>query len=124
METNFHYIGGIKMQKLENVMTPSEVAKRLHVSSKTIIRLVQDGSLPALKLKRAIRISESAVDEFIQRNYRESTIKADKKEAWDDEEKPKKERFSLQGIFKGGEPIPEEAIDEAIKEWNKVKELQ
>ena len=37
-------------------------------------------------------------------------------EAWNDEERSKKSRFSLQGIFKGGEPIPEEDIDEAIKE--------
>lgn len=33
---------------------------------------------------------------------------------------PKKERFSLIGKAKGGEPIPKEAIDEAINEFNKI----
>lgn len=35
-------------------------------------------------------------------------------------ERPKKERFSLIGRAKGGEPIPKEAIDEAIKEFNRI----
>ena len=104
------------MQKLENLMTPAEVAERLKVSSKTILRLVQDGSLPAIKLKRAIRIPEDVVEEFIKN----SLIDPEQKEAmWDDEEKPKKGRFSLQGIIKFGDPIPEEAIDEVIKEWER-----
>jgi hypothetical protein len=34
-------------------------------------------------------------------------------------EQPKKERFSIQGMAKGGEPISKEAIDEVIKEWEK-----
>lgn len=34
----------------------------------------------------------------------------------------KKEPLSLKGIFKGGGPIPEEDIDEVIKEWNTVRE--
>lgn len=42
--------------------------------------------------------------------------KSDISEAWNDEERSKKGRFSLQGIFKGGEPVSEEDIDEAIKE--------
>jgi len=104
------------MQKLDCLMTPAEVAERLRVSSKTILRLVQDGSLPAIKLKRAIRIPEDAVEEFI----RNSLIEQEKEnEIWNDEEKPKKGRFSLQGIIKGGDPIPEEAIDEVIKEWER-----
>ncbi len=37
-------------------------------------------------------------------------------------EQPKKERFSLRGRAKGGEPIPEEDIDEAIREINKINE--
>ena len=35
-------------------------------------------------------------------------------------ELPKRERFSLRGRAKGGEPIPEEDIDEAIRELNKM----
>lgn len=104
------------MQKLDNLMTPAEVAERLRVSSKTILRLVQDGSLPAIKLKRTIRIPEVVVEEFIKN----SLIDPEQKdEIWDDEEKPKKGRFSLQGVIKGGDPIPEEAIDEVIKEWER-----
>jgi hypothetical protein len=37
-----------------------------------------------------------------------------------DGEEPKKERFSLRGRARGGEPIPEEDIDEAIRELNKM----
>jgi len=104
------------MQKLDSLMTPAEVAERLRVSSKTILRLVQDGSLPAIRLKRAIRIPEDVVEEFIKN----SLIDPEQKdEIWDDEEKPKKGRFSLQGVIKGGDPIPEEAIDEVIKEWER-----
>lgn len=36
------------------------------------------------------------------------------------EEQPKKERFSLRGRAKGGKPIPKEAIDEAIREFNQI----
>ncbi|MBM3212802.1 hypothetical protein FJZ33_11320 [Candidatus Poribacteria bacterium] len=36
-------------------------------------------------------------------------------------EKPKRERYSLRGRAKGGEPIPKEAIDEAIREFNKIE---
>jgi len=34
-------------------------------------------------------------------------------------EKPKKERVSLMGIAKGGQPITKEDIDEVIQEWEK-----
>ena len=50
----------------------------------------------------------------------EHLSKSDISEAWNDEERSKKGRFPLQGIFKGGEPVSEEDIDEAIEEFNQI----
>jgi excisionase family DNA binding protein len=88
------------------------VAEILDVSIRTVRRLISDGVLKAIKVRKSIRISDDSLNTYI----RMETINS--------QEHPKKKRFSLRGRVKGGGPISEEAIDEVIKEWNTVKELQ
>jgi excisionase family DNA binding protein len=104
-------------------LTKAEVAKTLSVSDITIHRLIRKGEIQTLKIGRAVRIPEESLKEYVDRNISEFS-KENIKEIWDDddeEEHPQKRRFSLQGIIKGGGPIPEEAIDEVINEWEQLK---
>jgi excisionase family DNA binding protein len=89
-----------------------QVANTLGVSQVTIRRLIWKGELVAVKVGKSIRVSDEQLDKLINKG------------GTDVQEEPKRERFSVQGIFKGGGPIPEEDINEAVREWNKVKELQ
>jgi excisionase family DNA binding protein len=103
-------------------LTKAEVAKTLSVSDITVHRLINKGEIQTLKVGRAVRISEESLKEYIDQNMSkasEKNIEEGINEVWDDEEHLPKRRFSLQGIIKGGDPIPEEAIDEVIKEWER-----
>jgi excisionase family DNA binding protein len=100
-------------------LTKAEVAKTLSVSDITVHRLINKGEIQILKVGRAVRISEESLKEYIDQNMSgtsKKSIEEDINEVWDDEEHPPKRRFSLQGIIKGGDPIPEEAIDEVIND--------
>jgi len=92
--------------------TMHEIANILAVDYNTVYRWIKAGKIKAIKLNSIVRISKESFNEFIN------------KRSMDFQEEPKRERFSIQGIFKGGGPIPEEDINEAVKEWNKVRELQ
>jgi len=48
----------------------SEVARRLEIGRSTAYQLVQAGSLPAVHIGRAVRVCESALDEWITANTR------------------------------------------------------
>jgi excisionase family DNA binding protein len=89
-----------------------QVANLLEVSPLTIRRLIWKGKLESVKVGKSIRVSNEQLDSYINKG------------STDNQEQPKRERFSIQGMFEGGDPIPKEVIDEAVKEWNKVKELQ
>lgn len=69
------------------------------------------------KLNQLSAIRLKTVNQFLF-----DMIKQEVDSAWELKalEQPKKERFSLRGRAKGGEPIPEEDIDEAIRELNKM----
>jgi excisionase family DNA binding protein len=99
-------------------LTKSEVAKTLSVSDITVHRLISKGEIQTLKIGRAVRIPEESLKEYIDQNMSGSG-EEDTNEVWNDKEHLHKRRFSLQGIIKGGDPIPEEAIDEVIKEWER-----
>lgn len=47
-------------------LTVKEVADRLRVSKMTVYRLIQDGSLPAVRLGRSFRISRYEAFEYIK----------------------------------------------------------
>ena len=99
-------------------LTKAEVAKTLSVSDITVHRLISKGEIQTLKVGRAVRIPEESLKEYIDQNMSVSG-EEDINEVWNDKEHLHKRRFSLQGIIKGGDPIPEEAIDEVIKEWER-----
>lgn len=97
-------------------LTKTEVAKTLAVSNITVHRLISKGEIQTLKIGRSVRIPEESLKEYISQNM---SNEDDTNEVWNDKEHLHKKRFSLQGIIKGGDPIPEEAIDEVIKEWER-----
>ena len=54
--------GEIQMVKL---YTTREVAEYFGVSLSTVIRLIRDGELDAIKIRRQVRISDKAIRDFI-----------------------------------------------------------
>lgn len=46
---------------------PDRCAELLSVSSRTVYRLVQDGELPAMKVRGALRILKPGLDEYIHK---------------------------------------------------------
>lgn len=49
------------------VLTAGEVALRLRVSVMTVYRLIEDGSLRALRIGRSFRIPTEALDDYLRR---------------------------------------------------------
>jgi len=50
-------------------VTVAEVASLLRVSNMTVYRLVQAGSLPAVRVGRSYRIREDDVDRYLAEQY-------------------------------------------------------
>jgi excisionase family DNA binding protein len=96
---------------MQNFMTIDQVAKTLTVHKVTVNRLIKSGKLKAIKVNRAIRVAEDSLEEFIKDNALRKNVKQEET----------KQTESLQGIFKGGGPIPAELIDEVIAEWDKAE---
>lgn len=91
----------------DRLLSVNELVEKLNISRSTVLNWVREGKIPSIKLGRQWRFRSQDVENWLK-----------------SKEKQKKERFSIQGIFEGGGPIPKDNIDEAVKEWNKVKELQ
>ncbi len=49
-------------------LTPQEVSELLRVSVYTVRRWIKEGDLPAYKVGRGWRISESAIDEWLTKH--------------------------------------------------------
>lgn len=49
----------------ERLFTAHEIADQLRVSPRTVARWIRDGYLRALRARRVVRISESALREFL-----------------------------------------------------------
>ena len=49
-------------------MSTQEAARRLGVTARTLYRFVDEGSLPAYKMGRVLRLKAADVDEFIERS--------------------------------------------------------
>jgi len=84
-----------------------KVAEILDVSIRTVRRLISDGELETIKVRKSIRISDTHLDEYVKRN---------------NPKYPKKRRFSLEGIIENGQ-VDEDALDEVTKIWES-RELQ
>jgi len=100
------------MTEEKQFYTMHEIANILTVDYNTVYRWIKAGKIKAVKLNSVVRVSGEAFNEFVNKRSKDA------------QEKPKRERFSIQGMFEGGGAIPEEEINEAVKEWNKVKELR
>lgn len=48
-------------------LNTAETARRLGITPRTLYRFIDDGSLPAYRFGRVIRLKESEVAEFIER---------------------------------------------------------
>jgi excisionase family DNA binding protein len=48
-------------------LTVAETAAKLHVSEKTVRRLIAKGALPALRVGGAVRVDPLELDEFLYR---------------------------------------------------------
>lgn len=95
----------------ETMLTIQEVAKTLRVSDSTVRRWVAEGKIKALKFGRQWRFKSAEISQWLE--HGDIVDNGGLKET--------KKRFSLRGRFKGGEPVPKEAIDEVIKEWNTIE---
>ncbi|MBM3211214.1 helix-turn-helix domain-containing protein [Candidatus Poribacteria bacterium] len=104
--------GGDIMEK--KYLTIREVGEELRVSVNTVTRWVHLKKIPAKRYGRQWRIPYEAVSEWLEKG------EGNPNEVWNDEERPKKGRFSLQGIIEGGGPITEQEIDEVIEEFNRI----
>lgn len=47
------------------LMTAAEVAALLQVSLRTVRRLIADGTLPSVRIGRAVRVPQEALDAFL-----------------------------------------------------------
>jgi excisionase family DNA binding protein len=54
------------MSEQEEFLTPGEVAKQLHISTKTVIRLIRSGQLVAHKVGQRYRISRADFRKYLQ----------------------------------------------------------
>ncbi len=52
------------------LLTVAEVAAIMRLSKMTVYRMVNSGTLPALKVGRSVRIPEYVVDEYLRRRKR------------------------------------------------------
>ena len=51
------------------LLTVAEVAEILRLSKMTVYRMVNAGTLPALKVGRSVRIPEYVVDEYLRNSF-------------------------------------------------------
>ena len=96
---------------MQKFMTINQVADTLTIHRTTVNRLIKSGKLKAIKVNRSVRIAEDSLEYFVKVN----SLKTD------DNQEETKQTESLQGIFKGGGPIPSELIDEVIAECDKIE---
>ncbi len=61
----------VKPADMSNVkfLTIAEVASMMRVSKMTVYRLVHGGELPAVRVGRSFRVTETAVDEYLRKSY-------------------------------------------------------
>lgn len=50
-------------------LTIAEVAAMMRVSKMTVYRLVHSGELPAVRVGRSFRVTESDVDEYLRKSF-------------------------------------------------------
>ncbi|MFL6207137.1 MAG: helix-turn-helix domain-containing protein [Acidimicrobiales bacterium] len=51
------------------LLTPSEVAEQLRVSTMTVYRLIKSGELPAARISSSYRLREDDVDAYLESRF-------------------------------------------------------
>lgn len=57
-----------------NMLTVSETAKRMSVSTKTVYRLMANGHLRKVKIGRSTRISEDDLNRYLEQQISKGTM--------------------------------------------------
>jgi excisionase family DNA binding protein len=57
----------VSMTQLSDLLTVKEVAEILRVSQPTVLRMIEDGELPAIRVRNQWRIRRSELDAYLQR---------------------------------------------------------
>ena len=55
------------MTQLSDLLTVKEVAEILRVSQPTVLRMIEDGELPAIRVRNQWRIRRAELDAYLQR---------------------------------------------------------
>ena len=50
---------------IQNILTVNEVAERLRIHPRTAYRLVNNGTIPSIRVGRQIRVSARALDDYL-----------------------------------------------------------
>ncbi len=53
-------------------LTVAEVARLMRVSNMTVYRLINSGSLPAVRVGKSYRLTEADVDQYLAQGYTET----------------------------------------------------
>lgn len=85
---------------------PKIIGAMLGVNQGTVIRWIKQGRINAFRFGKLYKVSKKELNRFMK----ESSYGVETKQ----EPEP-----TLRGMFKEGDPISAEAIDEVIKEWEK-----
>ncbi|MHA7180391.1 helix-turn-helix domain-containing protein [Arthrobacter sp. MDB2-24] len=56
----------VQNNSTENLLTVAEIAARMRVSKMTVYRLVQSGAMPGIRFGRSYRVTESAVQQYLE----------------------------------------------------------
>lgn len=65
-----YILRGKRMRKsVREFLTVDEIAKELRVSWKTVVKFIQNGELPAIKVGRNYRILKSDYQDFLKRQH-------------------------------------------------------
>lgn len=56
-----------------SVYTVEEVASILRVSTKTVYRLIKSGDIPAIRVRGQIRITNTALNNYLEGGFRHET---------------------------------------------------
>jgi len=57
----------------EELLTTAEVAKILRVSDKTVLRIIEAGQLPAVRVGKRWRVSRADLQEYLSRQRKPPT---------------------------------------------------
>lgn len=73
------------MQQEDELLKVQDVADRLHVNSRTVLRMVERGELDAVKVARSWRFRPRDINAYLKKNHTGSSVATQEEELLDDE---------------------------------------